>query len=217
MKAETLTETQASELTLDYLIARSGLIGRQILRFARFVHEVEDDLSGEASDMAESRLRRRRLLKLRRLRRVSHILALFYVYYFGGSLTRTDQITFARLRGMNDDAFKLTLFNALFCGLPCALGYFLLGEGFSLLKEVHTYAELPSLFARHTSLSIGAASLLVDLFRIVDAWWNHRCWAPFGFIPFVINMPTYLKRLFQRFQIVSATRDKNSINLRYKQ
>ena len=98
---------------------------------------------------------------------------------------------------MDGNAYRLTLFNAICCGIPCALGYFVLGEGFSLLKGVHSYAELPSLLAQHTSLGVGLTSLSVDLFRAVDSFWHRRCWAPFGFLPLAINIPTYFKRLFQ--------------------
>jgi hypothetical protein len=73
------------------------------------------------------------------------------------------------------------------------LCYFLAGEGFNLLSRLHSYTELPALLASHTSLWIGIVSLAVDMFRAVDSFWNRRCWAPFGMLPFAINLPTYLK------------------------
>ena len=125
MKAETLTETQASELTLDYLIARSGLIGRQILRFARFVHEVEDDLSGEASDMAESRLRRRRLLNVRANRRFASLARASWNWLLGGE---TPTATTRRQQTRNWKASEFTLAIA---GLVLPLG---LHDGRLLLR-----------------------------------------------------------------------------------
>ena len=79
-----------------------------------------------------------------------------------------------------------------------SLSYFLLGEGFELLSGLHSYTELPALIARHLALLIGTISLIIDLFRAVDAAWMKRCWAPFGLMPFVVNAPTYLNRLIDR-------------------
>jgi len=194
---------KSTEFAFEYLISRSGLIARQILRLARFLHEIEAGLNADGMKANVSKNNGLRLLFQKWTRRARHLATLFYIYYVGGSLTRADQLTLGRLRGMGENAYRLTLFNALFCGIPCALGYFLLGEGFNLLKGIHTYAELPSLFAKHTSLTIGTISLLVDLFRLVDAMWHRRCWAPFGFMPLAINLPTYLKRVFQRTGLMS--------------
>ena len=185
-------------LSYDYLIARSGIFGRQILRLCRFIHEQDEYKFDRPKGIGGFFIRQRWLRSILGVRTVSSILNAFYTYYVGGSLTRSDQLTFARLHGMKDKAYRLTLFNALFCGTPCALGYFLLGEGFHLLKGIHSYVELPSLLAQHTSLGIGLVSFLVDMFRAVDSALNHRCWAPFGFMPIAINLPTYLKRIFQR-------------------
>jgi hypothetical protein len=190
-----LKRFEINDITFDYLIARSGIIGRQILRLCRYINMAEDQKAIKPSGLERIWLRQRRLRQVLGVRMIGRLLVLFYTYYVGGSLTRSDQVTFAGL--MNGEAYQLTLYNALFCGIPCAVGYFLLGEGFSLLKSLHSYAELPSLLAQHTSLAIGATSLAVDLFRLVDAAWHRRCWAPFGFLPLLINFPTYLKRLYQ--------------------
>ena len=185
-------------LSYDYLIARSGIIGRQILRLCRFIHEKDEYKFDRPGGIGGIFIRQRWLRRFLGIRGVSWMLNAFYTYYVGGSLTRSDQLTFAKLHGMKDKAYRLTLFNALFCGTPCALGYFLLGEGFNLLKGIHSYAELPSLLAQHTSLGIGMVSFAVDMFRAVDSALNNRCWAPFGFMPIAINLPTYLKRIFHK-------------------
>jgi hypothetical protein len=125
---------------------------------------------------------------------------LLYTYFIGGSLTRQDQITFARLHGIEHRAHQLTFINALACGIPLAFGYFLLGEGFLILSEVGSYAALPALFGRHVSLTMATISLAVDLFRAADALINHRCWAPFGLTPFIINLPTYINRLVEKLR-----------------
>jgi len=184
-----------SEETFDYLIAHSGIIGRQILRLAKGMLANNGARQKKKQGLAgfwQQKIRHSRRMVVRLF---SQLVITFYTYYIGGSLTRRDQQTFARLKGLNGNAYQLTLYNALFCGLPTAAGYFLLGEGFSLLKNLHSLAELPSLIAHRASFGIGLASLLVDLFRLVDAAWNKRCWAPFGIFPLVINLPTYLKRL----------------------
>ncbi len=170
---------------LEYLIQKSGLFGRQILRMARKLHFWQVNLQ----EAGRHRRYRRHLA-----RAVVGLISLVFTYYVGGSLTRSDQKTLARLRGMPvGQAYRLTLLNALCCGLPCAAGYFLVGEGFRLVSGLHSYVELPSLLARNFSLALGVASLLVDLFRAWDAAFNRRCWAPLGIFPLVLNLPTYLK------------------------
>ncbi|MBW1954214.1 MAG: hypothetical protein JRI76_06370 [Deltaproteobacteria bacterium] len=46
------------------------------------------------------------------------------------------------------------------------------------------------------SLGIGVASLAVDLFRAVDAFWKKRCWTSFGVLSFIIDLPNYMKFAF---------------------
>jgi len=197
--------------TFDYLIARSGILGRQVLRICRRISRSDIRNSPPPPGAKQGRSRRQALSMLPATGVISRGVVVFYTYYFGGSLTRSDQITFGRLLGMNDTAYRITLYNALFCGIPCAMGYFLMGEGFSLLKNIHSYAQLPSLMAQHTSLAIGTISLSVDIFRAVDAAWHRRCWAPFGFLPLIINTPTYLKRLFQSRRVYTGSRPEKSV------
>ncbi len=177
---------------VEGLIARSGIISRQILKFYRFMRA-----SGPGKNPApEASVTQRVHYKLRRSLsavKINVLADLLYTYYLGGSLTRQDQITFAKIHGMQSRAYFLTAFNALFCGIPTAAVYFLVGEGFQILSRVHSVTELPALLAGNVSLGLGAVSLAVDLFRAVDAFVNKRCWAPFGLLPAVINFPTYLK------------------------
>ena len=205
-----LKRFEINDVTFDYLIARSGIIGRQILRFCRYINMAEHQKATNPSGLERMWLQQHRLRRFVGVRLIGRFLAVFYTYYIGGSLTRSDQLTFARLLRMNGEAYRLTLYNALFCGIPCAMGYFLLGEGFHLLKSLHSYAELPSLLAQHTSLGIGVTSLAVDLFRMVDAAWHRRCWAPFGFLPLLINFPTYLKRVIQSSSLPSKKCSKRT-------
>ncbi len=181
--------------TYDYLIARSGIVGRQILNLARGMLAGNGAAVQQAHGLAgfwQKQIRHNRLIIIRGF---SNLVITFYTYYIGGSLTRRDQQTFARLKGLNGKAYRLTLYNALFCGLPTAAGYFLLGEGFGLLRGVHSLADLPSLIAQHTSLALGLLSLTVDIFRMIDSFFNRRCWAPLGIFPMIINLPTYLKQI----------------------
>lgn len=187
------------DATVDQLIARSGIISRQILKLYRFMRET-------GSTQVVSHRMGRLWSREKQIRRflsavgISKLADLLYTYYLGGSLTRQDQLTFARIHGMADRAYLLTGVNALACGIPTALCYFLVGEGFSLLSRLHSYTQLPALLISHTSLWIGMVSLAVDMFRAVDSFWHRRCWAPFGMLPFAINLPTYLKIAARRLK-----------------
>jgi hypothetical protein len=174
---------------LDYLIRNSGLLSRQILKLARRLYLLQAAGAGRRNSSA-----------MRSIHWLSTAILFVFTYYVGGSLTRSDQHTLARLRGMRSGgAYRLTLFNAIFFGIPCAFNYFLLGEGFRLLSTVNGLVELPALLTKNLLFSIGLISLIVDLFRMTDAAWRHRCWAPFGLMPFVINFPTYLKIAHRRY------------------
>jgi len=177
---------------IDALIAKSGIINRQILKFYRYMRSSG---SRKVPSSNASRLERMHPIVRRFLAaiRINTLADLLYTYYLGGSLTRQDQLTFAKIHGMEHRAYLLTGFNALCCGIPTAAMYFLVGEGFQILSRVHSLTELPALFVGNTSFGIGGISLVVDLFRMFDAFWNKRCWAPFGFLPAFINFPTYLK------------------------
>ena len=194
-----------NEKSIDYLISRSGIVGRQILRLARWMLLINEDPEKQPHGLTgfwQQQIRHNRLLIIRAL---SGFMVAFYTYYIGGSLTRSDQQTFAKLNGLDGNAYRLTLYNAFFCGIPTAISYFLLGEGFSLLKSLHSLAELPSLIAQRTSLAMGMLSLAVDIFRMIDSAWHRRCWAPFGVFPFIINLPTYLKQIWTQTASLGKT------------
>lgn len=183
------TMDAANHHLFDYLIRNSGLFSRQILKLARRLYLLQ-----------AAGARRRNSPAKRSIRWLGDTIVFVFTYYVGGSLTRLDQHTLARIRGMRSgDAYRLTLFNAIFFGIPCAFNYFLLGEGFRLLSTVHSLMELPALLTKNLLFSIGLISLVVDLFRMTDAAWHRRCWAPFGLMPFVINLPTYLKMAHRRY------------------
>jgi hypothetical protein len=190
---------QGPDGELDRLISKSGIIGRQILGFYRFMRaEDTEGLPYARRSINSLWPKEQGIRKLLGAIGVSRVADFLFTYYIGGSLTRQDQLTFARIRGMGNRPQILTLGNVLFCGIPMALFYFLAGKGFHLLSKVNSYAELPAFMAHHISLLIGMTSLMVDLFRAVDAVFRKRCWAPFGILPFVVNMPTYLTRLFDK-------------------
>lgn len=202
------------EKSIDYLISRSGIVGRQILKLARWMlanNSAPEEHPQGLSGFWQQQIRHNRLLIIRAL---SGFMVAFYTYYIGGSLTRSDQQTFAKLNGLDGKAYRLTLYNAFFCGIPSAMGYFLLGEGFSLLKGIHSLAELPSLIAQQTSLAMGILSLAVDIFRMIDSAWHHRCWAPLGVFPFIINLPTYMKRIWT--QIIPPAKASSPCYLKNK-
>jgi hypothetical protein len=178
-----------SQHLLDYLIRNSGLFSRQILKLARRLYLMQQTVAGQRNSPL-----------MRSIRWLGAAILFVFTYYVGGSLTRSDQHTLARMKGMpSGHAYRLTLYNAVFFGIPCAFNYFLLGEGFRLLSTVNSLVELPALLTKNLLFSIGLISLAVDLFRMADAAWHRRCWAPFGLMPFIINFPTYLKIAHRRY------------------
>lgn len=177
-----LPEHEASGLLFD----GSGYLGRNIIRLYRFMHH-----SGQPHDAGSpARWKIRRLLDRAGISAFADFL---YTYGIGGSLTRHDQLIFARFHAMEDRAYRLTLVNSIFFGIPSAFLYFAAGEGFELLSRLNSVAELPSLVIAHASFGFGVINAMVDLFRIFDSLVHRRCWAPFGAVPLVINFPTYLK------------------------
>jgi hypothetical protein len=188
------TPAHSNHNGLDYLIANSGLAGRAILKTGKLLYELFD----HAQPARPSEPSIRRVLRLL-ARSLGLLLMNIFTYYIGGSLTRSDQQTLARLNGMGiERAYRMTLVNALVFGIPSTLPYFLLGQGFRWLGGVHDLAALPSWVAQHSVQLMGLTSLLVDLFRAIDAAWHRRCWAPVGLFPLLINLPTYIKKIFNR-------------------
>jgi hypothetical protein len=182
---------------IDYLISRSGFIGRKILKLARFLCRLQERLEAGKSSPPRGPHRNSFLLKAAGILEKSALLA--FIYDVGGSLTRSDQHTLADLTGMGTkQAYRLTLFNALLFGFPTAAIYFILGEGAHWAGDVHSWAAIPSWAVGNASRLMGAASLAVDLFRAGDAAVNRRCRAPFGAFPVLINLPTYVKILSRR-------------------
>lgn len=195
--ADMFNTAESNGQGLDYLIARSGFIGRQILKIAGGLYRLQVRLRCSETDVDGRLGRVPHLLPV--LRRMETLALLAFTYYVGGSLTRGDQQALARLTGMGiAQAHRLTLFNALLFGIPTALGYFVVGEGAHWVGDLHSLAVIPSWVFGNASRLIGAVSLGVDLFRAADAALNRRCWAPFGTFPVLINLPTYVKMLSRR-------------------
>jgi len=187
-----VVENGAAEL----LIEDSGFIGRQIIRLYRFMHQAHRPPEGPGCDPAAflgSPAAKIRYLLDRT--GISRAVDFLYTYGIGGALTRQDQLIFARFHAMQERAYRLTLLNSVFFGIPSACAYFAAGEGFELLSTAFSAAQIPSLAAAYTSFAMGVANAAMNLFRMLDSLLHRRCWAPFGTIPLVINLPTYLKNL----------------------
>jgi hypothetical protein len=185
--------------SLDYLISRSGIVGRQILKAARFLYRMQVRL--DPREGAPPGVLRRKPFLLIPVRTLEKATLLIFIYYVGGSLTRTDQQTLAGLTGIGEkQAYRLTLFNALLFGLPSAAVYFIVGEGAQWAGELHSLAAIPSWVVGNAARLGGAASLAVDIFRAADAALNRRCRAPFGLFPIAINLPTYARMLGRRLR-----------------
>jgi hypothetical protein len=177
-----LPENEASGL----LFEDSGFLGRHIIDLYRFMHD-----SGHAGPTGKTwRSKLRRLLDGAGISALADFL---YTYGIGGSLTRQDQLIFARFHAMENQAYRLTLLNSIIFGIPSVGLYFAAGEGFELLSRLNSVAEIPSLVAARVSFGLGIVNAAVHLFRIFDSLLHRRCWAPFGAVPLFINLPTYLK------------------------
>jgi len=138
---------------------------------------------------------------------ISALVDFGYTYGIGGSLTRRDQLTFARFHRMEDRAHRLTLINSVVFGLPAAGLYFAAGRGFELLSQLDSATELPSLVAANASFALALVNAAVDIFRIFDSWLNRRCWAPFGTVPLLLNLPSYLKIAARKAGLVRSDVD----------
>lgn len=171
------------------MISESGYITGWMIRLYDRVHA-----AGGGSPV------RRRLDRWR----ISAAIDFLYTYGIGGSMTRQDQLTFARFHGMSARAHRLTLINSVVFGLPSALLYFAVGRGFELLSRVSTTAELPSLIVADLSFGMALVNAGVDVFRILDSWLGKRCWAPFGTMPLVLNLPTYLKTAARKAELLGT-------------
>lgn len=183
-----LPENEASGL----LFEDSGFLGRRIIGLYQFMHD-----SGFSGLTGETwRRKSRRLLDRTGM---SALVDFLYTYGIGGSLTRPDQLIFARFHSMENHAYRLTLMNSIVFGIPSVGLYFAVGEGFELLSRLNSVAELPSLVAAQVSFGLGIINAAVHLFRIFDSLLHRRCWAPFGAVPLVINLPTYLKTAKRKF------------------
>jgi hypothetical protein len=175
-------------------IGDSGFIGRQIIRLYRFMHHARQTPDGPARDaVGASGSPAGRIRHIIDRAGISRAVDFLYTYGIGGSLTRQDQLIFARYHAMPDRAYRLTLLNAVFFGMPSACAYFAAGEGFELLSRASTMIQAPSLAAAYTSFGIAVVNASIHVFRILDSLLHRRCWAPLGTIPLVINLPTYLK------------------------
>lgn len=192
-----VVENGAPELHIE----DSGSIGRLIIRLYRFMHHAHRPAEGPARDAAASSgspaVRIRRILDHAGISRAVDFL---YTYGIGGSLTRQDQLIFARYHAMQDRAYRLTLLNAVFFGMPSACAYFAAGEGFELLSTASSMIQTPSLAAAYTSFAMAVVNASTHVFRILDALIHRRCWAPLGTIPLVINLPTYLKTVKRKIR-----------------
>ena len=190
-----VVENGASELHIE----DSGVIGRQIIRLYRFMHAAHRTSEGRARDAAASS--GSPAGKLRHIldrAGISRTVDFLYTYGIGGALTRQDQLIFARFHAMHDRAYRLTLLNSVFFGIPSACAYFAAGEGFELLSSASSVAQIPSLAAAYTSFAMAIVNAAMNLFRMLDSLIHRRCWAPLGTIPILINLPTYLKSVRRR-------------------
>jgi hypothetical protein len=197
--ARHITYTSRFDPGLEYLIANSGLVGRHILRFGRMLYFVKDSIQQAPAESCAREDRPCRMFYLQLAGWIGALIMFLFTYYIGGSLTRSDQLTLARMNGLGiERAYQLTLFNAMLFGIPCALFYLFMGEGLRWVGDLHSLAAIPAWVGRHAAQLVGLTSFVVDLFRAVDAGWRKRCWAPFGLFPFLINLPTYLKNAFSK-------------------
>jgi hypothetical protein len=183
-----LPENEASGL----LFEDSGFLGRHIIGLYQFMHD-----SGNAG--LTGKTWRSKLRWLLDGAGISALVDFLYTYGIGGSLTRQDQLIFARFHAMENQAYRLTLLNSVIFGIPSVGLYFAAGEGFELLSRLNSVAEIPSLVAAQASFGLGIINAAVHLFRIFDSLLHRRCWAPFGAVPLFINLPTYLKTAKRKF------------------
>ena len=180
---------------LDSLIARSGLINRLIMRLYLAI-----DIKGldRWSHYIQRLGGKKRLLNL-----VSYwpvrILERISVFYVGGSLTAGEQKAFGRICRVSD--YKLSRYNALVFGTLTGMGFFTSGAFTHWLSGFDTIFDSSLDLTSLLLFSIGAISVLVDAWRVIDSYLRKKAHMPFGFFPLVINSTTFLKRLAERSRL----------------
>ena len=174
---------------LDNLIARSGFINRIIMHLYMVV-----DVRG--LDRWYLHIRRLRNKGIKDLELVSYwtlrVLERLSAIYIGGSLTAAEQRTFGLICRLED--YRLSRYNALIFGSMTGVMYLSSGNFANWLGEITGVfggtLNLTSLLL----YSIGALSVIVDFYRVVDSWLRKKAHMPFGIFPLVINSTTFLKR-----------------------
>ena len=180
---------------LDYLISRSGIINRLIMRFYRSI-----DIQGLERWYAHIQyLKGRRpwawrleLLSYWPIRAIERMSAVF----IGGSLTAAEQFTFGRICKIKD--YELTRYNSIFYGSLTGIAFFYSGKFSFWLGSFGTFLDMPFDLTALSLYSIGLVSVLVDIFRAIDSFARRKAHMPFGFFPWFINSTTFIKRLMER-------------------
>jgi hypothetical protein len=183
---------------LDYLIARSGIINRLIMRFYRSI-----DIKGLERWYAHIQyLKSRRpwawrleLLSYWPIRAIERVSAVF----IGGSLTSAEQFTFSRICKISD--YKLTRYNSICYGSLTGAAFFYSGKFSFWLGSFGTFLDMPLDLTAMSLYSVGLVSVLVDIFRAIDSFARRKAHMPFGFFPLFINSTTFIKRLMERGRV----------------
>ena len=177
---------------LDSLIARSGLINRLIMRLYLAIDVLGLDRWYHYIRRVGGKKRLLNLVSywpLRTLERIS-------VFYVGGSLTAGEQKAFGRICRVSD--YKLSRYNALVFGTVTGIGFFTSGKFTHWLSRFDTIFDSSLGLTSLLLFSIGAISVMVDAWRVIDSYLRKRAHMPFGVFPLVINSTTFLKRLTER-------------------
>ncbi len=191
-RAEGQVGRKENRQLLEALIARSGLINRAIMHLYLRIDLLGLDRWYELIGRMRGRKRLANQISYWPLRVLERLSAL----YIGGSLTAGEQATFGRICHLRD--YQLSRINALLFGLPAGIAFFISGKFTVWIGSFTGILSGGFDLMALAFYSVGAISLVVDLFRVVDGFARRRAHMPFGLSPLLLNSTTFLKHIAER-------------------
>lgn len=172
---------------IEKLIARSGFINRAIMRIYQAVDVRGLERWRAKIERQEGRLRRLNLYTYWSMKALERLSAV----YIGGLLTAREQRTFGMVCGLRD--YRMSRYHALVFGSLTGALYFSSGSfAFWMGGRSDRLGEPWDLTAA-CLFGMGAFSISMDLFRVVDSFVRKKAHMPLGVVSLLLNSPSIVK------------------------